>query len=90
MFWASLTVLVDRGPLHFPFPVGQLRAARHGEKGKQIMENTNKTAVQASGLSMKIGGTTYVIGMHFSEKSKETMEDKVRKLALQEIKAEAA
>ena len=54
------------------------------------MENTNKTPVQASGLSMKIGGTTYVIGMHFSVKSKETMEDKVRKLALREIKAEAA
>lgn len=85
MFWASLTFSLTEALFICPFFVG-LSAARHRQKGEQIMD----TVMQAPALSMRIGGTTYVIGMHFSEKSKDTLEDKVRKLALQEIKTQAA
>ena len=79
-------VFVYTGNPPLPFLCRALCAARHREKGEQIMD----TVMQAPALSMRIGGTTYVIGMHFSEKSKDTLEDKIRKLALQEIKTQAA
>lgn len=35
---------------------------------------------ESSSLIMKSGGTTFIINLHFSETSKETLEDKVKKL----------
>ncbi|MFI3175489.1 MAG: transposon-encoded TnpW family protein [Bacillota bacterium] len=36
-------------------------------------------------FSKKIGNTTYQVSLHFSETSKETMEDKIKKLLLMEL-----
>lgn len=37
-------------------------------------------------LTMMIGKTTFLIGMHFNEKSKDTLDDKIKKI----IRKEAA
>ena len=38
-------------------------------------------------LSMKIGRTTYNIGIHFNQASTESMEDKVKRLINEDIKS---
>lgn len=45
-------------------------------------QNTIKSpkAAPAGTFNMKVGKTTYVIDVYFSETSKETMEDKVKRL----------
>ena len=42
---------------------------------------------ETSGLVMKSGGTTFVIGLHFSETSKDTLEDKVKKLIKKDVES---
>ena len=37
-------------------------------------------------FTKKIGRTTYVVDVHFSETSKETMEDKIKRLIINEIR----
>jgi len=59
------------------------------------MENTTENAIRAmpetapksSGLIMKSGNKTYVIGLHFSETSKDTLEDKVKKLIKKDVES---
>ncbi|RFZ81011.1 hypothetical protein DS742_00010 [Lacrimispora amygdalina] len=54
------------------------------------IENTEApvTAKEPDGrLSMKIGRTTYNIGIHFNHASTESMEDKVKRLIQEDIKA---
>ena len=48
-------------------------------KEKEIRA-TPETAPEAGRLTMRSGNKTLVIGLHFSETSKDTFEDKVRKL----------
>ena len=51
-----------------------------------MTENTNTIAQtieqNAPVLVKKIGKTTYMVGIHFSETSKETMSDKIKRLIL--------
>ena len=57
------------------------------------MENTTENAIRAmpesapetSGLIMKSGNKTLVIGLHYSETSKETLQDKVKKLIKKDV-----
>jgi hypothetical protein len=57
------------------------------------MENTSEYAVrdmpnaapEAPGLVMKNGNKTFIIGLHFSETSKDTLEDKVKKLIKKDV-----
>ena len=55
----------------------------------RISENTNTIAQtieqKAPVLVKKIGKTTYMVGIHFSETSKETMDDKVARLVKSDI-----
>ncbi len=37
-------------------------------------------------ISMRMGNTTYLIEMHFSAEGTETMEDKIKKMMLQDVK----
>ena len=37
-----------------------------------------------SGFTMRSGNTSFVVGLHFSETSKETFEDKVKRLVKKE------
>ena len=54
---------------------------------------TNETAgtaasvPESSGLIVKSGGTTFVIGLHFSETSNDTLEDKVKKLIRKDVES---
>ena len=43
----------------------------------------------AGSFNMRMGNTTYVIGVHFSETSKETMDDKVARLVKSDIHKQA-
>ena len=45
---------------------------------------TNKK--QDGSFSMQMDNTTYVIGLHFSKTSKETLEDKVKRLIQCDVK----
>ena len=57
------------------------------------MENTTENAIRAmpetapepSGLVMKSGNKTFIIGLHFSKSSKDTLEDKVKKLIKKDV-----
>ena len=50
-----------------------------------MVKETPATAPVSSGLIMKSGGTTFVIGLHFSETSKDTLDDKVKKLIKKDV-----
>ena len=56
-----------------------------------MTQNTNKEkarkAVPAGTFNMRMGNTTYVIGVHFSNESKDTLEDKVKRLMREDVKA---
>ena len=43
----------------------------------------------APALVKKIGKTTYMVGVHFSQTSKETMDDKVARLVKNDIRSQA-
>ena len=57
------------------------------------MKNTAENEIRATpeatsgpaGLIMKSGNKTYIIDLHFSETSKETLEDKVKKLIRKDV-----
>ena len=38
-------------------------------------------------FNMRMGNTTYVIGVHFSKESKDTLEDKIKRLMRDDVKA---
>ena len=40
-----------------------------------------------SGFTMRSGNTSFVVGLHFSETSKETLEDKVKRLVKKEAES---
>lgn len=40
----------------------------------------------AGSFSMRIGNTTYVIGVHFSQTSKDTLEDKMKRLMRDDVR----
>ena len=46
---------------------------------------TPEAAPESSGLVMKSGNKTFIIGLHFSETSKDTLEDKVKKLIRKDV-----
>lgn len=56
-----------------------------------MTQNTNKEkthkAVPAGTFNMRMGNTTYVIGVHFSKESRDTLEDKVKRLMREDVKA---
>ena len=56
-----------------------------------MAENTTPTKepkeIPAGSFSMRMGSTTYIIGVHFSAESKDTLEDKVKRLMREDVKA---
>ena len=53
-------------------------------------QNTNTakapTAAPAGTFNMRMGNTTYVIGVHFSKTSKDTLEDKMKRLMRDDVR----
>ena len=49
-----------------------------------MAENTTPTKapkeIPAGSFNMRVGNTTYIVGVHFSKESKDTLEDKVKRL----------
>ena len=51
-------------------------------------EGTPATVPESSGFIMRGDGTTFIIGLHFSETSKDTLEDKVKKLIRKDVESD--
>ena len=49
-----------------------------------VMSEAPAAEPEFSGFTMRSGNTTFVVGLHFSETSKETLEDKVKRLVKKE------
>ena len=53
----------------------------------QNTDTTNKANVNPAGtFNMRVGNTTYVVGVHFSQTSKDTLEDKLLRLIKNDIR----
>ena len=48
----------------------------------------NKRPNPTGSFYMRMGNTTYVIGVHFSQTSKDTLEDKMKRLMRDEVKTD--
>lgn len=55
-----------------------------------MAQNSNKAtaakAKPAGTFNMRMGNTTYVIGVHFSKTSRDTLEDKMKRLMRDDVK----
>ena len=58
---------------------------------KELITNekieTSEPEPEIGGLIVNNGGTTFLIGLHFSETSKDTLPDKVKKLIRKDIES---
>lgn len=56
-----------------------------------MAENTTPTKapkeIPAGSFSMRVGNTTYIVGVHFSKESKDTLEGKVKRLMREDVRA---
>ena len=50
------------------------------EKKTNEIRDTTETVTEQPMVLMQRGNTTFLIGLHYAEKGKETLEDKVKKL----------
>lgn len=50
------------------------------------MDNLKYKDKEIPQFTMRIGKTTYVIGMNFKKETQETIDDKIRKMIREEIK----
>lgn len=50
------------------------------------IKSTQTNNKQDGSFSMQMDNTTYVIGVHFSKTSRETLEDKVKRLIQRDVK----
>lgn len=57
------------------------------EKQGNEIRDMPETIEQPGGLVLKRGNKTFLIGLHFSETSKETLEDKVKKLIKKDVES---
>lgn len=48
-------------------------------------EETNTVSPGTSMLRMKSGNTTFLIGIHFSKTSNQTLDDKLRKMIIRDV-----
>ena len=54
------------------------------EESKQVTVSPQPTP--AGTFNLKIENTTYVVGVHFSQTAKDTLEDKMKRLMLDDVK----
>lgn len=54
---------------------------------KENKQMENKKANTSVALRKQIGGTTYVVRVHFNEDAKESMKDKIKRLIANEVRA---
>lgn len=61
------------------------------EQSNQTADHLQQPAAQTAAPTVPtfrqtIGGTTYIVRVHFSETSKETLADKVKKMLVEDVK----
>ena len=56
------------------------------QMNNDTIKSTQTNNKQDGSFSMQMDNTTYVIGLHFSKTSKETLEDKVKRLIQRDVK----
>ena len=54
---------------------------------KESKQMENKKTNTPVALRKQIGGTTYVVRVHFNEDAKESMKDKIKRLIANEVRA---
>ena len=56
-----------------------------------MAENTTPTKepkeIPAGSFNMRVGNTIYIVGVHFSKESKDALEDKVKRLMCDDVRA---
>lgn len=58
------------------------------EHMEQVAAKTKAGQASPAGtFSMKLGKTTYVVGVHFSQTAKDTLEDKMKRLMKDDVKS---
>lgn len=57
------------------------------KESNQDAAETLSTIPDEPRLSMRIGNTTYLVSIHFSETSKDTLADKVKKLIRRDLES---
>ena len=55
------------------------------EKKTNEIRDTTETVTEQPLVVMRRGNTTFLIGLHYAEKGKETLEDKVKKLIRKDV-----
>lgn len=55
------------------------------EKKNNEIRDTTEAAPEQPMLTMHRGRTTFLIGLHYAEKGKETLEDKVKRLIRKDV-----
>lgn len=55
------------------------------EKKTNEIRDTPETAPEQSRVALLRGRTTFLIGLHYAEKGKETLEDKVKKMIRKDV-----
>jgi len=55
------------------------------EKKTNEIRETPETVPEQSLVTLLRGGTTFLIGLHYAEKGKETLEDKVKKMIRKDV-----
>ena len=54
-------------------------------RGKMIMEKMMNTKTEGNTFTKKIGQTVYVVRYHFNEDAKETMQEKINRMLVNEV-----
>ena len=86
MFRALFTFSFTREPYHSLFSVGRSVPPGTGRKEKKIMENTQvKRPVPT--ITFREGNMTVVVGLHLKQKGKVTLDEKLRKIIREDVKA---
>ena len=66
----------------------EIEALPYREKTKkENKQMENKKTNTPVALRKQIGGTTYVVRVHFNEDAKESMKDKIKRLIANEVRA---
>ena len=71
---------------------GPQGGGRDGQRGKKttpapaISSTTSQTQDRPPDLVMKIGKTTYLVRVHFSQTSRETLEDKIKRMLRDDVR----
>jgi len=85
VFWASFTFSFTRYPTT-PFPLsGLCRQAQKGAKMEEAYQLAEQLGVPA--FVVQDGTTTVIVGMHFSEKARDSVDDKVKRMIKGEVRA---